>query len=165
MKRDLRRAAWPLGLAFALVSLGADGAGLRPFDGFAGGWSGPGIIRAGSGASESIRCRATYVVAQGGQRLHQDLVCAGDSFKFQIKSNVVQDGQSLNGVWEETTRSISGRLSGTVDGNRIEAQVDGGGLFSASLTLATSNNRQSVAIRPHGTGISEVTVNLVRSRG
>ena len=130
------------------------------FDGMAGQWSGEGSIRMSNGGTERIRCRATYQ-AYGNNGLRQELLCASDSYKFQVRSDLVQNGGSISGQWAETSRNLSGSVSGQTSGNFIQAKVEGGG-FAAQLTVATTGNRQAVTIVPQGTDVAEVAVTMSR---
>jgi hypothetical protein len=40
------------------------------------------------GESERIRCRATDAVNGDGSGLNQNLVCASDSYKFELKASI-----------------------------------------------------------------------------
>jgi hypothetical protein len=112
----------------------------------AGVWSGGGTITLDDGSTERIRCRATYAVGAGGSGLNQSLTCASDSYRFNLSTNVVAQGGALSGTWSETTRSINGNLEGRgANGNfQVTASAPG---FTASLSLTTRGNRQSVVIR------------------
>ena len=79
-----------------------------PFAGMAGVWSGQGNISLDDGSKERIRCKATYAVSGDGNGLNQSLLCASDSYKFELKSNVQAKGSQLVGQWSETTRNVSG---------------------------------------------------------
>jgi hypothetical protein len=131
------------------------------FDGMAGQWSGEGTIRMNNGGTERIRCRATYQ-GHGENGLRQELLCASDSYKFEVRSDLVQKGESISGQWAETSRNLSGSVSGESTGNFIRAKVEGGG-FAAQLTVATTGNRQAVTIVPQGTDVSEVAVTMSRA--
>src|ERR1700674_4791493 len=58
-----------------------------PFSGMAGAWSGEGRIDLQAGASEPLRCRATYTVGGDGRTLDQHLRCASDSYRFDVSSS------------------------------------------------------------------------------
>jgi hypothetical protein len=73
------------------------------------------------------------------------LRCASDSYNFSLVGDVASDGRAVYGSWSETTRNVSGTVSGRVSGDRIQ-MVARGDRFSASLSLVTHGNRQSVAI-------------------
>jgi hypothetical protein len=128
------------------VSGSASYAQSGPFTGLAGNWSGGGTVALDDGSTERIRCRASYAVGENGNGLNQSLLCASDSYKFELRSNVVAEGGSLSGTWSETTRNVSGNLQGrAVAGNfQVIASAPG---FTANITLTTRGNRQSVVIR------------------
>jgi hypothetical protein len=130
-----------------------------PFAPLAGTWSGEGTITTSSGASERIRCRAKYTVGEGGRAFQQALTCASDSYKFEISSNVETDGTRVTGTWSEATRGVSGSLSGRISGPNISAMVEAQG-FQAGIAVNTRGRSQSVNIKPGGTDVTDVTVNL-----
>jgi hypothetical protein len=140
-------------LIFAVVTLflasasgSASYAQSGPFAGMAGNWTGGGTVTLDDGSSERIRCRATYAVGAGGGGLNQSLTCASDSYRFILASNVVAQGAVLSGTWSESSRGISGNLEGR-GGNGIFQVVASAPGFTASLSLTTRGNRQSVVIR------------------
>ncbi|MHB8885788.1 MAG: hypothetical protein ACYC5H_12075 [Methylovirgula sp.] len=134
-----------------------------PFSAFAGAWSGGGTIAMSDGTRERIRCRVTYSVRDAGNALVQNLVCASDSYKFDVRSDVQTNAGSLSGSWTETTRGVTGQVSGHVSGGIIRATVMGGA-FSAALSLAVRGNSQSVVIQPQsGADVRQVMVRLRRS--
>ena len=135
----------------------------RSFAGLSGSWSGGGFLRSASGQRERIRCRANYQVDENGTRLQQSLRCASDSYRFDVSSNIVADGGVLSGSWSETSRNVSGSVSGRVHGGQIHARIDGAG-FSANLIVSTRGDRQSVTIESPGHEITEVSVALTRTR-
>lgn len=116
-----------------------------PFTGLAGAWSGSGTVTLDDGSTERIRCRATYAVGNGGSGLNQSLTCASDSYKFDLRSNVVSSGGSLSGSWSEASRNVSGTLEGRASGNRFQVTASAAG-FSANISLVTNGNKQSVTI-------------------
>ena len=133
-----------------------------PFAGLAGSWSGSGAVSLPNGARERIRCRATYTVGSGGNSLQQSLRCASDSYHFELQSNVNSDGNSISGSWSESTRNLNGRVSGRARGNLINALVEANG-FSATITIATNGNRQSVSIRSLSHELAGAAISLNRS--
>ena len=114
-----------------------------PFAGMAGTWNGSGTITLDDGSKERIRCRATYQV--GGPKMTMALTCASDAYKFALEANVVDQGGVVSGNWTETNRNISGSVLGTAGGGKIDVAVEAVG-FSASLSLHTAGNKQSVSI-------------------
>lgn len=151
------------GLSAALMaatSAGARAAG--PFDRLSGSWSGGGTISMNDGHNERIRCKAVYEVTPSGIILHQNLKCASDSYKFEVRSSLQAEGSHLSGTWSELTRQVTGNVTGTISGDQISTSVDGTG-FTASLNLVTRGNSQSVSIAPTGTDIRSVQIELKRS--
>ena len=155
----------PLAVA-VLISLSAlqgHAAPAGPFAGMAGSWSGGGSITMANGGQEQLRCRANYQVGGGGSQMQLSLRCASDGYNFNLVGDVESDGHAVSGSWSETTRNASGTVSGRVNGDRIQV-VARGDSFSASLSLVTRGNRQSVTIQPQGTEISAVSVALAKGQ-
>ena len=115
-----------------------------------------------NGAQERLRCRARYNVGGGGNELRLNLRCASESYNFDLGGEVETDGSAITGSWNEATRNAAGTVSGRVNGDRVQV-VARSDTFSASLSLVTQGNRQSVAIRPQGTEVSEVSITLSKS--
>jgi hypothetical protein len=131
-----------------------------PFASLAGNWSGGGTVTLDDGSTERIRCRATYAVGAGGNGLSQRLLCASDSYKFDLSSNVTTQGDRIIGTWSEASRNVNGNLQGTAGGGQIEVFVEAAG-FAATLNLTTRGNKQSVSISSKGE-IRGVSINMVR---
>ncbi len=149
-------------VAIALVLSTSGGhAQSRPFAGFDGAWSGNGTVSLSDGSSERLRCRAQYTVDSTGLGLKQTLRCASDSYKFDLTSDVKSEGNRVSGQWNEASRNIFGSLQGTAGGGRIDVMVEAPG-FTASLTLRTSGNKQTVQISSKG-DIRGVSINMVKS--
>jgi hypothetical protein len=130
----------------ATVTGSASYAQSGPFTGMAGVWSGGGTVTLDDGSTERIRCRANYAVGAGGNGLNQSLLCASDSYKFDLRSNVIAEGGSLQGTWSETSRGVSGTLQGRGAGGNFQVLASAAG-FNANISLTTRGNRQSVVIR------------------
>lgn len=160
MNTVLRRTARAGSIAAFLIS-GAAAHAAGPFDSLAGSWSGGGTIATTDGHNERIRCKAVYEVAPSGIIMHQTLRCASDSYKFDVRSSLQASGDSITGTWTETSRQVTGNVSGSMSGDRITTSVDGTG-FSAALAVTTHGNSQSVSIRPTGTDIQSVSIDLRR---
>ena len=150
------------GAALAALSLGASPSsaqGAGPFAGLAGSWSGGGTVSLSSGASERIRCRATYT--GGGAALQMNLRCASSSYNFNLTSNVQASGNAISGSWTETSRGASGSVSGSVTAGQIQARVSGP-TFTANLAVSTRGTSQSIVIRSAGTELTGVNISLTR---
>ncbi|MDX7953322.1 hypothetical protein P7D22_19340 [Lichenihabitans sp. Uapishka_5] len=149
-------------LAVALGATGALAQSDSPFSSLAGSWSGNGTISMNDGHNERIRCKAQYEVAPSGIIMHQNLRCASDSYKFEVKSSLQADGSQILGSWTETTRQVTGNVTGTIQGGTIATSVKGTG-FTATLGVQTKGNSQSVSIVPTGTDIQSVKIDLKRA--
>jgi hypothetical protein len=117
-----------------------------PFTGMAGVWSGGGTVMLDDGASERIRCRATYAVGAGGSGLNLTLTCASDSYKFDLRANVVSDRGALSGTWSESSRGVNGNLEGRGANGNFQVVASSPG-FNSNISLTTRGNKQSVVIR------------------
>ena len=136
-------------LLMAALSGSASYAQTGPFAGMAGNWSGGGTVTLDDGSSERLRCRASYAVGAGGNGLNLNLICASDSYKFDLKGDVVSERGALSGTWSESGRGISGTLEGR-GGNgdfKIVASTVG---FTANISVTTRENKQSVVIKAEG---------------
>jgi len=120
-----------------------------PFAGFDGAWSGTGTVALSDGTVERIRCKANYKVGSGGLNLKQTLLCASDSYKIDLSSDVTSEGDRVSGNWSEASRNLNGNLQGTAGRGQINVFVETAG-FAASLTLRTSGNKQTVQISSKG---------------
>lgn len=152
-------AALILSAASLGVAQGAMAAGL--FTGFAGKWAGEGSLKLANGASERIRCRATYEVEREGNQLLQDLRCASDSYKLTIKSDVIYkpDAGAITGSWRETGYGVGGNVTGLASSGNVQAWVRGND-FTAKVTVVTQGGQQVVTIRPQAYDVTEVAVTL-----
>jgi hypothetical protein len=132
---------------------------VHPFAAMAGSWSGGGTISLQGGARERLRCRAHHIVGGGNKNLGMSIRCASDTYKFELTSNVSERGGQISGSWSEASNAISGSISGRAAGNHISA-VASGDSFSASISVTTNGNRQSVSIVPQGVYITGVQIAL-----
>jgi hypothetical protein len=147
-------------LVLAAATLGAAHAAVGPFGALAGSWSGGGVLTRSDGGQERLQCRAQYAPAQNNLRLN--IRCASPSYSFDLASDVAYNGGAISGQWSETSRNANGTISGQANGDRIEAQARSD-MFSASLSVTTRGNRQSVAIRPQG-GAEVTAVSITMER-
>jgi len=132
-----------------------------PFAGMAGVWSGAGTITLEDGASERIRCRATYAVSREGEGLNQSLVCASDSYKFDLRSNITASNGALSGTWSEVSRNVGGNLEGRSSAGQFNVVVSAPA-FTANVSLTTRGNKQTVSITSQSQ-IRNATISLSRS--
>lgn len=154
--------AHTLVVLIALASMSAPALAAGPFQSFAGSWTGGGTVTV-SGGQEAIRCRARYTTSGDGNNLAINVNCASDSYRVNIISNVVAQGNSFSGSWRETTRQISGDVSGRVsDPNTFQASLQtlGGGL---QLGASANGKQQAISITSQGSDIQGANILLKRS--
>ncbi|AWN42316.1 hypothetical protein DK389_19735 [Methylobacterium durans] len=132
-----------------------------PLAGLAGTWSGSGTISLSGGGRERIRCRSTHQVGGDGTAVQSNLRCASDSYQFQLASQINYGAGAIRGTWSETTRGVSGTLSGFADVGQLSARASAPG-FVADLSLSTRGRRQVVTIRSEGTDLAGASVTLNR---
>jgi len=132
-----------------------------PFASFEGHWRGSGEVIGADGNREPIRCRATYEISENGGALTQTLLCASASYRVDVNSYVVADGQNAQGYWHEATRQVQGHLTGHIANGQFDGTVTGP-TFTAQLSLKAIGGKQTVDIKPQGANISEVQVALSR---
>jgi len=134
-----------------------------PFRPFVGNWRGAGDIVAADGHREQVTCRATYAYGENVVTLTQSLVCASDSYRFDVESRFVANGSALQGQWQETTRNVAGSVNGQVGNGDFEGTVRGQN-FTAQISVKANRSQQVVSIRPSAGDIASMEVSLQRRR-
>ena len=132
-----------------------------PFTGMAGTWSGGGTVILDDGSTERIRCRSSDAVGAGGNGLNLSLTCASDSYKFDLRGNVISERGVLSGTWSESSRGINGTLEGRGANGVFQVTATAAG-FNANLAITTRGNRQSIVIRGES-GFRGANITLSRS--
>jgi hypothetical protein len=127
-------------------------------------WYGPGRIRYEGGVSEALLCKAYYTTKDQIDRLSIVLRCASPSNKIELRAQLVAQGETLSGSWEERTFNASGTATGSVTENQVSLSIDGGG-FSAAMLVEQETSSQSVSITTKGVGFNDVVVSLTRKGG
>jgi hypothetical protein len=122
-------------------------------------WSGSGSVRLESGQSEAVRCRAYYT--DKGSDLGVALRCASAASKIDLRATLSAASNRVSGTWEERQFNASGSLSGTVAGNRMSLDMDGGGL-KASVVVSTTGANQTLSITTLSGNFRSVTVAFAR---
>jgi hypothetical protein len=145
-------------LLFTALSTAPGHAQSGPFAGMAGRWAGGGTVSLEDGSTERIRCRAAYAVA--GPQMQLNLLCASDSYKFDLQGAVVDQGGMITGNWSESSRGVTGSLQGRGGGGTFQVVASAAG-FNAQISLTTRGNRQSVVIRSDSQ-FRGATINLSR---
>jgi hypothetical protein len=151
----------PTSMLLASLMAGGSAEAASPFRALAGSWAGGGTLSMQSGEQERLRCRAAYDVDGSGAQLRLNIRCASDSYNIDLSSDVAYRGGAISGEWSEASHNASGTIEGRASGDRIEAMARGQ-TFSAGLSLITRGSRQMVSIRPEGTEITGVQLELSR---
>lgn len=131
-----------------------------PFQTLAGNWSGGGQIKLDNGKSEALKCRAYYTQKEADS-LGIAIRCASASNKIELRANLSQSGNQVDGSWEERTFNAAGTVSGKVTAGRINLSISGG-TFSGSMNVAITGERHSVSIETNGIGLRAVNISLSR---
>ena len=158
----LAAAAFAAAILFAIPTGLAQAA--SPFAKFLGSWRGFGQVLFTNGDAERINCRADYLSLQAANELSLDLVCATESYRIEIRSQLVADGREVQGTWTETSHQVTGNLVGRLSGGSFEGNIQGPG-FTAEMSLHSTGRRQSVSIRPQSSEMQVSKVDIELSRG
>jgi hypothetical protein len=126
----------------------------------AGNWVGGGTVTLDDGSTERIRCRSSDAVGAGGAGLNMTLICASDSYKFDLRGSVISERGALSGTWSESTRGVNGTLQGRGASGNFQLVASAAG-FVASLSLTTRGNRQTIGIKAES-GFRGATITLSR---
>ncbi len=160
----LRGAALSWSVAALLSVAGiAPAAAAGPFTGFPGEWSGTGDITMSDGSHDRIKCKASYSAGPSGESLNINVNCASDSYRVNIISNIVAQGETFSGTWRETTRQVSGDVTGRVPGpGQYQASLQGTG-FGIELAATSNGKVQAITINAQGTDVQNVRISLRRA--
>ena len=165
--RDMKilRNGWRSATAAALVltALSGQQAAAGPFDELGGAWTGGGILNLREGSKERVRCKANYVVKSNGYSIDQVLTCASDAYKFEMTSNIVQQGEELRGTWFESVHRVAGNVVGRSNGSQIKVRAQGD-TFTALLDVNTRGDKQSLLMESPGANVESVSIALTRTK-
>lgn len=151
-----------VGVAAALSLAGpvpASYADAGPFAGLGGNWSGTGTLKTKTGTKERIRCKIGYDVSDAGDKFQQNMKCASDSYKFDVRADIAYADGSISGQWIAQSYNLTGNITGSANAQKIQARIRGDGLI-VSVAVTTNDSNQSVTILSEGTEISEVNIKL-----
>jgi len=149
-----------LSLIMILLDVSQAAIAESPFTALPVSWTGTGTIALSDGAKERIRCQATYRL-DNPVNLRLEMSCTSDSFRFELRSHITYEDQTISGSWNEMTRGVGGNLTGRAIDVRIQARAEGQ-TFTALLDITTRGNRQKVSIQSPGSEMSGVTIELTR---
>jgi hypothetical protein len=144
---------------FSMIAATGLSSQAAPINDLAGRWSGWGSITMANGASEQVKCVATYFVEGGGAQVRQNLRCASTSYKIDATAKLDNANGQLTGQWEEKTYAAIGSVAGRFTGNGFNVSIKGP-TFSAAMAVTTTNCKQSISITPTGFEISRINIGL-----
>jgi hypothetical protein len=150
-------------LAFCLITASGYAETASPFAKLAGQWAGSGTIDLANGAHEAIKCRASYDVLEEKNNVQLSIRCASDSYNFDMHASATLASNTVSGSWNEVSRNVAGKISGTAEGDRINVEADSAA-FTASLSLVTRGDKQAVVIksREANSQVKGATISLQR---
>jgi hypothetical protein len=131
-----------------------------PFAALIGSWSGTGTIKLAEGGSERLKCKASYDSVSAAT-VQLRLLCASDSYKFDLLGQMTANGSTITGSWTESVRNVAGSISGKISGGTISVTTSGA--LSAGLSLSVSGGKQTVTLHSQGTSITNVSITMTRA--
>jgi hypothetical protein len=136
----------------------------NPFSKYGGNWTGSGLIHLSNETKERIRCRATFTPTEmiNTFNLKIELRCAGDSYNFDVQSDLNYDSGTISGPWNENNLGINGMATGTINGDNIRAVIESLA-FNATFELMSQGDKQQIRIQSPGSEISAVFIFLNRN--
>jgi hypothetical protein len=132
-----------------------------PFDKLAGRWVGEGRLGVRDSPSETVRCRVTYFVEEGGHQLRQSIRCATQSGAIEVASTVTHAGGRLAGTWQERTRNWAGDVTGTIHPHGFKVAVRGENL-TANMDIVVKGERQIIEIQFLNSSLIGLTLVLTK---
>jgi hypothetical protein len=134
-----------------------------PFEDLGGAWTGSGVVNLREGSKEKVHCKANYTVKNSGFSIDQQLTCASDAYKFEMTSNIVQQGGQLSGIWFESVHRVAGKIVGEANGPQIKVRAEGD-TFTAMLDVVTHGDKQELLMQSPGSKVESVTIALNRAK-
>ena len=133
----------------------------NPFPRLAGSWSGSGHVQFDQGKSEQITCKAYYTAQAEGSGLAMAFRCASSSYKIEMRAGLSQQDGRVVGHWEERTFNAAGSVSGRATPTNLDLAISGA--VSGTMFVTSNETGQRVELKTVGSGLTGVTINLVRS--
>lgn len=156
----VQAAAWPLGVVAPVAAIESTPSLFKLLPGR---WVGEGILGLKDSPPEKVKCRATYFTGETAAELKQTIRCATSGGSIEVKSFIKEDDAGkLSGHWQETSRNLSGDLSGDVTPQGFRIEVRGGDL-AANMAVIVRNDRQMVEIQFIDSAMIGLTLVMQRS--
>jgi hypothetical protein len=162
MRTDWALAAALAGCAAiaAITNLAAANSTGSPVEFLAGRWVGPGQLVPASGPNQPFECVVTYIQQPATGALRQSLRCKSDNVKFEAKADLLINGDTITGHWEDRVNSVEGPVAGRVTPNGFELDLQGQ-YFQATMAVAGSHCAHTVTVSPlKADYIREISANL-----
>jgi len=126
-------------------------------------WTGYGKIKMLNGASERVKCVATYFLKNKGRAINHNLRCASASYRIDATADLDVHKGRVSGQWQERTYVKSGAVAGRVTSSGFNVTIESAGFAAAMLVRTPSACRQSIDIQPkRGLEIKGLTIGLAR---
>lgn len=122
-------------------------------------WAGWGAVTLANGATEKVKCVATYFVKEKGASVRQNLRCASATYKIDTVADYIIKGGAVSGSWQERTHNNTGKVSGKVTAKGFSLAVSAE-TFSATLSLTTGKCNQSISLVPINLDIQRISIGL-----
>jgi hypothetical protein len=132
-----------------------------PLTPLAGRWTGEGRLGLKDSPPETVKCRATYIAVENQDAMKQTIRCATAGGSIEVISTLANAAGQLTGEWKETTRNLSGTLTGTADDKGLQIAVRGDGL-SANMGVLVKGDRQIVEIQFIDSALIGLTLMMVK---
>jgi hypothetical protein len=132
-----------------------------PLDKLVGRWVGEGFLGVKDGANESVKCRVTYIPAEGTHHLKQTVRCASAAGSIEVQSAIVHAGGAISGSWSELTRNMRGDLTGKVTPRGFQVMVTGTDL-SANMNVVINGPKQIIEIQFNNSSLIGLTLVLTK---
>jgi hypothetical protein len=132
-----------------------------PFDKLVGRWIGEGFLGIKDGASESVKCRVTYIPFESSHQLKQTVRCASAGGSIEVQSHVIHSAGVVTGSWSELTRNMRGDLNGKVTPRGFQVMVTGTDL-SANMDVVINGPKQIIEIQFNNSSLIGLTLVLTK---
>jgi hypothetical protein len=124
-------------------------------------WTGEGRLGLKDSPPESVKCRATYIAVENQDAMKQTIRCATAGGSIEVVSTLTHAEGQLTGEWTETSRNLSGTLTGTANDKGLQIAVRGDGL-TANMGVIVKGDRQIVEIQFIDSALIGLTLMMVK---
>ncbi len=125
----------------------------------AGRWTGWGAVTLASGATERVKCVATYFIKDKETKVRQNLRCASPNYKIDSVADYVIKNGKVTGSWEERSRSNTGEVLGKSTAKGFKLAITGE-TWSADISVTTGKCKQSISFVPTNLDVTRISIGL-----